>query len=174
MAVRTLRLVEDAASATETIDEFGIARGPVQGGRMRVGFTTSDMKTVNAHFAGAKTIAVYEVSESESAFVEAIQFDNASAQSGAHDDDGEARINARIKALSGCALLFVTGIGGPAAAKVVRNNVHPVKLSNPEPINDVIERVQTMMRGNPPPWLRKVMLAARGESGGMDFMDDDE
>jgi nitrogen fixation protein NifX len=141
---------------------------------MRVAFTTSDMKNVNAHFAGAKTIAVYDVSQDDSRFIEALQFDNASAQEGAHGDDGEERINARIRSLAGVALLFVKAIGGPAAAKVVRANVHPIKLPKEEPIAEVIERVQGMMKGNPPPWLRKIMMETGGTVDAMAFMDEDE
>lgn len=163
MPARTLRLVEDETP--------GLERGPVKGGRMKVAFTTSDMKTVNAHFAGARTIAVWEVGQDDATFVEAIQFDNASSEGGKHDDDGDSRINARLAALDGCALLFVKAIGGPAAAKVVRANVHPVKLPAEEPIADVIARVQAMMQA-PPPWLRKAMLA--GQAGNLDFLEDDE
>jgi nitrogen fixation protein NifX len=169
MAVRTLRLVEDKGD-TPVLD-----RTPVKGGRMKVAFTTSDMKTVNAHFAGARTIAVYEVGEDDYSFVEAVQFDTASNQEGGHGDDGEARIKARIDALEGCALLFVKAIGGPAAAKVVRAQIHPIKLPQPEAIPDVIARVQGMMKGSPPPWLRKIMLNSQGGAqDDMAFLDDDD
>lgn len=167
MAVRTLRLVEEG-------DTVMLDRRPVKGGHMRVAFTTSDMKNVNAHFAGAKTIAVYEVSQDDSRFIEALQFDNKSTEEGKHGDDGEERINARIRSLEGCALLFVKAIGGPAAAKVVRANVHPIKLPQEESIADVIARVQGMMKGNPPPWLRKIMLQTGGEVDEMAFMEEDD
>lgn len=163
MPARTLRLVEDELPALD--------RGPVKGGRMKIAFTTNDMKSVNAHFAGARTIAVWEVGQEDATFVQAIQFDNASAESAKHDEDGDSRVAARIAALEGCSLLFVKAIGGPAAAKVVRANVHPVKLPTEETIADVITRVQGMMQ-TPPPWLRKAMLAGRGDD--FDFLEDDE
>lgn len=169
MTVRTLRLVEDAED-TVTID-----RSPVKGGRMKVAFTTTDLKTVDAHFAGARTIAIYEVGCDDATFLEAVQFDTASAEEGSHGDDGEARIKARITALDGCALLFVKAIGGPAAAKVVAAQVHPIKLPRPEAISDVIARVQGMMKGTPPPWLRKIMLRGQmAPAGGLDFLDDED
>lgn len=175
MAVRTLRLVDAPADAGDGDDDVKLDRRPVKGGHMRVAFTTSDMKSVNAHFAGAKTIAVYDISQEDAVFVEALQFDNASKQEGQHGDDGEARLNARIHSLDGCALLFVKAIGGPAAAKVVRANVHPIKLPQEETIADVIARVQGMMKGNPPPWLRKIMMQTGGAvSDDMSFMDDEE
>jgi len=167
MTVRTLRLVEDGEAPV-------IDRSPVKGGRMKVAFTTTDMKSVDAHFAGARTIAVYDVGADDATFLEAVQFDAASAEEGKHGDDGEARIKARIQALDGCALLFVKAIGGPAAAKVVRAGIHPIKLPQAETIPDVIARVQGMMKGTPPPWLRKIMMQGQGGAdGGLDFLDDD-
>ncbi|MGC2854365.1 nitrogen fixation protein NifX [Novispirillum sp. DQ9] len=163
MPARTLRLVEDESVALD--------RGPVKGGRMKIAFTTNDMKSVNAHFAGARTIAVWEVGQDDATFLKAVQFDNASSEGGKHDDDGDSRIEARLAALDGCAILFVKAIGGPAAAKVVRRDVHPVKLPAEEAIADVIVRVQAMMQA-PPPWLRKAMLA--GQAGNLDFLEDDE
>ena len=164
--VRTLRLVEADGPTLE--------RGPVQGGRMKVAFTTNDLKAVNAHFAGAKMLAIYDVGEDEAVFVEAVQFDAASDQGGKHGDEGEERIKARVRALEGCALLFVKAIGGPAAAKVVRADLHPIKLPQEEPIAEVIARVQGMMKGSPPPWLRKIMLKSSGQGKDLSFLDDDD
>jgi nitrogen fixation protein NifX len=83
-----------------------------------------------------------------------------SDQSGAHDTDGDDRIGPKVAALKGSNLLFVLAIGGPAAAKVVAAKIHPVKLKAPESIESIIGRVQALMIGTPPPWLRKAMLGA--------------
>lgn len=128
---------------------------------MRVAFATTDMKRVDAHFGGARKFAVYEIGPSESRFAEVLTFENVSEQTGKHAaNDGDDRLAPKVEALKGCALLFVAAIGGPAAARVVGANIHPIKLPQPETIAEVIGRVQTMLSGNPPPWLRKVLRAA--------------
>ena len=124
---------------------------------MKVAIATQDLKTVDAHFAGARTLAVYEVSTEGSRMLEAIRFDASSNQDGVHTDDGDDRITPRIDAIRGCQLLFVRAIGGPAAARVVNARIHPIKVPTDEPIGEVLTRVQTMLKGNPPPWLRKVL-----------------
>jgi len=124
---------------------------------MKVAIATQDLKSVDAHFAGARTIAIYEVSVEGSRMLEAIRFDIASAEDGNHGDDSEDRITPRLDAIRGCQLLFVRAIGGPAAAKVVNARIHPIKVTSDEPIGDVLARCQTMLKGNPPPWLRKVL-----------------
>ena len=146
-------------------------REPVTGPLLRIAIATGDMKTMNAHFGSARRFAVYDVTPSEHRFIEAHSFGGVSDESGSHAKDGDDKIGPKVEALAGCHLLFVMAIGGPAAAKVVSAHIHPVKLSKPETIESIIERVQTMMAGNPPPWLRKVMGAQQARS--MDFLDEE-
>ena len=158
-----LRLVEGDA---------GKAPPPPQGGgHMKVAFATQDMHTMDAHFGGARNLAIWDVSPEGYRFLEAVRFDDASNQDGQHDE-GHDRIDARVDALDGCALLFVLAIGGPAAARVVGHHIHPVKLPRPEPIGDILDRLRTMLNGTPPPWLRKALKSA--SPAGQDFLDEDD
>ncbi|RAU22357.1 nitrogen fixation protein NifX [Paramagnetospirillum kuznetsovii] len=137
---------------------------------MRIAVATQDRQRVDAHFNGAKTFMFYDIGPDGHTFLEAVQFDNVSDQSGNHDEV-EDRLGVKIAALEGTSLLFCRAIGGPAAARVVRAKVHPIKLPSDEAISDVIERVRTMLKGNPPPWLRKAM---QGNAAGDERFIDDE
>lgn len=138
---------------------------------MRVAFATQDLRNVDAHFAGARNFAIYEFTADESKFVEAIRFDGTSKEDGVHADANDDRITPRVNALEGCALLFILAIGGPAAAKVVNSRIHPVKLPAPEPIEQVIGRLQTMLKTSPPPWLRKAL--GNGSPKNLEFLNED-
>lgn len=157
MLAQRLHLVEDQ---TTTV-------GP----RLRIAVATQDLKSMNAHFGSARRFAVYDVTTTDSRFVEALSFGDVSDESGAHAKDGDDRIGPKVDALAGCNLLFVMAIGGPAAARVVNAHIHPVKLPKPEAIDSIIHRVQSMMAGNPPPWLRKAMGTQTKRS--MDYLDED-
>ncbi|MCK8784988.1 nitrogen fixation protein NifX [Roseomonas sp. NAR14] len=159
MHVRQLQLVEKGAAEDA---------GPV----LRVAIATQDMKSLNAHFGSARRFAIYEVTPGTSRFVRAVSFDDTSDESGSHRTDGDDRIGPKVASIACCTLLFVLAIGGPAAAKVVGARIHPVKLPAPEPIEDIIRKVQAMMTGNPPPWLRKAM--ALGQPRSMDHLDDED
>lgn len=150
MTVRHLRLIEEPA-------EMQATPGPA----LRIAIATQDLKRLDAHFGSARRFAIYDVTANSSHFVSAVAFDDVSDEQGKHKDDGDDRITPKVDALAGVNLLFVRAIGGPAAAKVVRAKIHPIKIADPQPIEDVIARVQTMLRGTPPPWLRKVL----GEAG---------
>ncbi|MBB4268092.1 nitrogen fixation protein NifX [Roseospira visakhapatnamensis] len=146
---------------------------------MKVALATQDMATVNAHFAGARTLAIYDVTPGGWSLVEAVQFDEATAEDGrghgdAHGDTpGDDRVGPRLAALEGCALLFVKAIGGPAAARVVNARVHPIKVQDDEPVDRVLERVRGMLDGTPPPWLRKAMGAGASTGARPAFLEDD-
>jgi nitrogen fixation protein NifX len=155
-----LALIPEASKATD-------APGP----RLRVAIGTQDGKSMNAHFGSAQRFAVYEVTPEESHLVEVVSFGDTSDESGTHDAEAD-RIGPRVAALAGCNLLFVLAIGGPAAAKVVSAKIHPVKLAAPEPIEQVISKVRSMMTSNPPPWLRKVLAASQTRKPS--FLDDEE
>ena len=157
MLAQRLQLVEPAEPTTDL--------------RLRIAVATQDLKTLNAHFGSARRFAVYDVTPTDHRFVEAVSFGDVSNETGAHQKDGDDKIGPKVEALTGCHLLFVLAIGGPAAAKVVSAHIHPVKLPKPETIDSIVSRVQTMMTGNPPPWLRKVMGTQAERS--MDFLDED-
>ncbi|RTL67152.1 MAG: nitrogen fixation protein NifX [Hyphomicrobiales bacterium] len=148
MTVRHLRLIEKPGAEAS------------QAPSLRIAIATQDMKALNAHFGSARKFAIYDVSAETWSFVEAVAFDSVSAETGQHKEDGDDRITPKVDALAGVKLLFVRAIGGPAAAKVVRAGIHPIKIADPQPIESVIERVQGMLKTNPPPWLRKVLADA--------------
>ena len=130
---------------------------------MKVAFATQDMKRVDAHFGWAKNIAVYEVSPTGHALVEALQFDGDLLE-----DGNEDKLAPKIEAIKDCAILYVAAIGGSGAARVVAQNVFPMKVSQPEEIQDLLIKLGDVLKGpSPPPWLRKAML--KGKERVLDF-----
>lgn len=132
---------------------------PADGPRLRVAIASSDGRALDSHFGSAKKFVVYDVSADQSVLVEIIDFSDTSDESGDHGAAAEDRIGAKVGTLKGCHVLLVLAIGGPVAAKVVKAGVHPIKVASPESIASAIEHVQTLMRGNPPPWLRKLLMS---------------
>ncbi|HEV2157794.1 nitrogen fixation protein NifX [Bradyrhizobium sp.] len=119
---------------------------------MKVAFATQDLKRVDAHFGWAKNIAIYDVSPEGHHFVEAIQFDG-----DLKEDGNEDKLAPKIEAIKDCTILYVAAIGGSGAARVVANNIHPMKVAQPEAIDDLCVKLEDVLKGAPPPWLRKVL-----------------
>ncbi len=133
---------------------------------MKVAFTTQDMKRVDAHFGWAKNVAIYEISPDGRRFVEVVQFD------GDRNEDGnEDKLVAKIEAIRDCAIVYVSAIGGAAAARVVAAKIHPLKVPEETEISGLLDRLQLVLQGTPPPWLRKAL--EKGKDRTFDF-DDEE
>ena len=117
---------------------------------MKIAFTTTDGTTINQHFGQCESFQIWEVGPDEADFLETVSV----AQSGGDEED---RIAARADLLSECAIVYTVAIGGPAAAKLVAKRVHPMKTNSEVSLTETVERLQEVLRGNPPPWLRKAM-----------------
>ena len=63
----------------------------------------------------------------------------------------------RASLIADCQVLFVASIGGPAAAKVVKAGVHPIKYPDGGSARDRMEALQKVIVDSPPPWLAKAM-----------------
>ncbi len=119
---------------------------------MKIAFATQDLKRVDAHFGWAKNIAIYEVLPEGHHFVELVEF------AGDLEEDGnEDKLAPKLEAIKDCAILYVAAIGGSGAARVVAKNIHPVKVNQPEEIAELLTKLQEVLKGNPPPWLRKAL-----------------
>jgi nitrogen fixation protein NifX len=129
---------------------------------MKVAFATQDLKRVDAHFGWAKNIAIYDVDPGGHRFVEAVEFDG-----DLKEDGNEDKLAPKIEAIKDCAILYVAAIGGSGAARVVANNIHPMKVAQPEEIIDLLGKLQAVLKGTPPPWLRKAMV--KGQERTLDF-----
>lgn len=131
---------------------------------MKVAFTTQDLTRVDAHFGWARNIAIYEVGNDSAALASVVQFDGDLKEDGSED-----KLTPKLDALAGCAIVYVAAIGGSAAARVVNSRIHPVKVAEGTPIAELIEKLQAVMKGTPPPWLRKVMRDASGDGAPREF-----
>ncbi|MEX3900744.1 MULTISPECIES: nitrogen fixation protein NifX [Paraburkholderia] len=134
---------------------------------MKIAFATQDKLHVDAHFGWAKSIVIFDVTAEGYAFVEAFDF------GGKLEEDGdEDKLAPKLEAIRGCAILYVAAIGGSGAARVVALKVHPVKVPQPEPIQDILIKLRDVLKGTPPPWLRKALT--RNVRCSFDFAENDE
>ena len=133
---------------------------------MKVAFATQDQQRVDAHFGWARHLAVYDVLPEGCRFVHDFAFGEELAE-----DGNEDKLGPKLEAIQDCAIVYVAAIGGSAAARVVASRIHPIKVAAPEPIFDLLEKLQQVLKGNPPPWLRKALL--KDQAPRVDF-DSDE
>lgn len=124
---------------------------------MKVAFTSSSGETIDQHFGQCQNFYVWEIGPDEAT--------QAAVVSGiTTEGDEEDRISARANALADCAIVYTMQIGGPAAAKLVAQKIHPMKTTSEVSLRETVERFQEVLRNNPPPWLRKAMNGKKSET----------
>jgi nitrogen fixation protein NifX len=128
---------------------------------MKVAFTSTNGELIDEHFGQSTGFHVWEIGPDEAHFLNKVV---AIATGG----DEEDRIAARANAITDCAIVYTMQIGGPAAAKLVAKKIHPMKTGIEVPIAEIVGKLQEVLRGNPPPWLRKAMHKEENRS----FLDD--
>lgn len=134
---------------------------------MKVAFATTRGTTVDEHFGRAGAFAIWEVTPDGGDFVELrrlsdTDFDTSVVETrgmGTLHDDAVAD---KIEKLADCKIVYFTEIGGPAAAKLVRRGMMPLKAEECTPIDTLAASLAETMRTRPAPWMRKALASEVG------------
>jgi nitrogen fixation protein NifX len=117
-------------------------------GSIRVACASDSGERLDGHFGAARRFLVYQVSAGESRLIDVRRADDA----GAEDKNAY-----RAALIRDCQVLYVASIGGPAAAKVVKAEIHPIKDAAGGSARDRVVALQAILADKPPPWLAKAM-----------------
>jgi nitrogen fixation protein NifX len=117
---------------------------------MKVAFTSSSGEIIDQHFGQCQSFHIWEIEPDRASAVEVISGITT-------EGDEEDRISARANALGDCAIVYTMQIGGPAAAKLVARRIHPMKTNEEVPVAEIVGKLQAVLQGNPPPWLKKAL-----------------
>ncbi len=115
---------------------------------IRVAVASNSAELLNGHFGSCVRFLVYQLSHDEYRLID--------IRSTIEADDSDDRNLFRVNLIKDCQVIFMQSIGGPAAAKVIRADIYPIKV--PEVI-DAVEQLKTFQKvfDAPPPWMAKVL-----------------
>ena len=128
---------------------------------MKVAFATTDGLNVDEHFGRCGTFAIYEMTKNDYKFVEMRKFaegrdtdiEKTKGMGQIHDD----RVQAKVDQLSDCKIIYLTDIGGPSAAKLVKKGMMPLKVKGMPKIEEALNELLDTIKASPPPWLKKAI-----------------
>jgi nitrogen fixation protein NifX len=120
-------------------------------GSVRIACASNDGINVDGHFGSCSQFLIYQVSADEARLIDVRNTDIPD------DLDVEDKNVFRAELIQDCQVLYIASVGGPAAAKIVKLGIHPIKLSAIDPIKEIVDQLQNVIAGTPPPWLAKVM-----------------
>ncbi|MBK1701417.1 dinitrogenase iron-molybdenum cofactor biosynthesis protein [Thiococcus pfennigii] len=116
---------------------------------IRVACASNTGEALDGHFGSCRRFLVYQVWAEGNSLVDVREVDEA-----AITDDKNAY---RAGLIGDCQVLCVASIGGPAAAKVVRADIHPIRFPEGGSARERVATLQRVLADKPPPWLAKVM-----------------
>jgi len=118
-------------------------------GSIRVAVGSNGADQIDGHYGSCPRFLVYQVSPDEVRLVD--------IRSTAGADQADDKNAFRAEIISDCHVMYVQSIGGPAAAKVVRAGIYPMKMAEGGEAPEVLAKLQSVMGGTPPPWLAKII-----------------
>lgn len=128
---------------------------------MKVALATTDEKNVNEHFGRAGSFAIYEMIEDGFRFIEIRKFadgmDRAVLDTKDRSSLHDSAVQNKVDHLADCKLIYLTEIGGPSAARLVKKGIMPMKVKEPVAIESALKQLAETIKTSPPPWLRKAM-----------------
>jgi nitrogen fixation protein NifX len=128
---------------------------------MKVAFATTDGVQVNEHFGRAGMFAIYEVKEQGYSFVEMRKFaegrDTAVEETKGVKEVHDDLVQKKVDSLGDCKIVYLTEIGGPSAARLVKKGMTPVKVKEKVTIEESLKKLSETIKKSPPPWLRKAI-----------------
>jgi nitrogen fixation protein NifX len=128
---------------------------------MKIAFATTDSIHVDEHFGRAGAFAIYDLTKGGYSFVELRKFadgrdreiEETKGMGQIHDD----RVRKKVDDLGDCRIIYLTDIGGPSAARLVKKSIMPVKVTENTSIEKSLQKLFDTIKSSPPPWLRKAL-----------------
>jgi nitrogen fixation protein NifX len=128
---------------------------------MKIAFATTDGTAIDEHFGRAGMFAVYDLTKEGYSFQETRKFsegrDSAIEETKGMGAVHEDRVQQKVDKLSDCKIIYLTEIGGPSAARLVKKGIMPVKVKRNVSIEESLIKLAETIRIAPPPWLRKAL-----------------
>ena len=140
---------DDSEVREENIPELESYSEGNMPGSLRIACASNNYEELDGHFGSCRRFLIYQVNKDEIRLIDVRKTTGPESR----DDKNVFRTGL----ISDCQVLFVASIGGPAAAKVVRAGIHPIKHPAGGSARERVLALQGIIAEAPPPWLAKVM-----------------
>ncbi|OAI05602.1 nitrogen fixation protein NifX [Methylomonas methanica] len=118
---------------------------------LRIAIGSDDPQHISGHFGSCRQFLIYQIAADDARLIDVRSIDSDAQRQ--HDDKNVYR----AELIADCQVLYIASIGGPAAAKIIKYGIHPVKADQGEAITQIIKQLQIVLAHAPPPWLAKSM-----------------
>jgi nitrogen fixation protein NifX len=116
---------------------------------IRIAVASDTAEQLDGHFGSCHRFLIYQLSVDQIKLIE--------VRSALEADLAEDKNRFRVNLIKDCAVVYITSIGGPAAAKVIQANIYPMKVEEGGAIREILADLQKAIATSPPPWLAKIL-----------------
>lgn len=124
-------------------------------GSIRIAVASNSEELLDGHFGSCLRYLVYQVSAEQIKLI--------GVRSAAEADASGDKNGFRVNLIRDCHVLYIVSVGGPAAAKVIKAGIYPMKVIEGGAARAVLADLQKVIASAPPPWLAKVLGVAEGD-----------
>ena len=115
---------------------------------IRIAIASNSGELLNGHFGSCIRFLVYQLSKDDMRLID--------IRSTVEADSADDRNLFRANLINDCQVLFIQSIGGPAAAKVIRADIYPIKVPDVIEATEQLREFQKVFDA-PPPWMAKIL-----------------
>lgn len=144
----SLRILQNANDSQTTADQ---QMASARSSAINVAIGSDDPQQISGHFGSCRQFLIYQVAADHARLIDVRSIDADLQRK--HPDKNVYR----AQLIADCQVLYIASIGGPAAAKIIKYGIHPIKADQGEAITQIIHQLQTVLAHAPPPWLAKSM-----------------
>lgn len=151
-AVRILWGAKDETEALPTIEPYQDGDMP---GSVRIAVASNNRDLLDGHFGSCLRYLIYQLSATDLKLID--------IRSALEADRSDDRNGFRVKLIQDCHVVYIVSIGGPAAAKVIKAGIYPMKLVEGGVARAILTDLQTVIATAPPPWIAKILGVEEGD-----------
>jgi len=119
---------------------------------IRIAIASNGGDKLDGHFASCQGFLIYQLSATQMRLVDVRLTEDAV--------EAEDKTAWLVEQIADCHVLYVVSVGGPAAAKVIKAGIHPIKMPAGGEAGIVLSQLQGVLASSPPPWLAKILGVA--------------
>ncbi len=132
----------------ENIPEIELYQQGDMPNSIRVAVCSNNGAALDGHFGSCLRYLIYQLSKDDMRLVD--------IRSSIEADDSDDRNLFRVNLIKDCHVAFMQSVGGPAAAKIVRADIYPIKVPEVIAATEKLAEFQAVFDA-PPPWFAKIL-----------------
>ena len=117
---------------------------------MNIAFASTGCATIDLRFGETDIFKIWEIAPDRADY----HGERSAVTSNLFEEE---RDRALASAVADCSIVCSMDIDTVALARIAERNAFHLKTETKIPISEIVEKIENLLPGNPPPWMKKAM-----------------